>query len=239
MGDALAGGVNMENQEAFVHGLNSGNTREHKVRAFLAKPPKRAAKLIMAAAGEEETKALVLGEWQREEVVPALSTDIIERLEEHAQEVGGAVECQLIYFDKDGAQVQALMLKRQASQIETATDLAMKSVQGDARSLVVQAQVQSLAVQKLYLSSMSQVLVVSQQIAGRANDQAEGYLRRIVDLEHENERLKEALCALEEMAAAEGPAKATSPAQEEALGLLKQLVPVLMAKLLAPSAAAA
>jgi len=230
----------MENQESFVHGLNSGNTREHKVRTFLAKPPKRATRLLMAA-GAEDGNTIVLGEWQRDEVVPAISVDILERLEEHAKEVGGAVECQLMYFDKDGQQIQAMMLKRQASQIESATDLALQSVQGDARSLVVQAQVQSLAVQKLYLSSMAQVLNVSQQIAGRANDQAEGFMRRILELETENEQLKDALRAANELAAHEGAPGPMSPAQEEALAMFKQLAPLLLQRLLSagPAAAAA
>ena len=74
--------------------VQSPNTREHKVRTFLSKPPKRAHKLVMSAAAEEGT-SIVLGEWQRDECVPTLSTYILELLEEHAQEMGGAVACTL------------------------------------------------------------------------------------------------------------------------------------------------
>ena len=213
----------------------TSNTREHKIKAFLAKPPKRAERLWMMAAVDEEERARLLGEWQRNECVPELAPLIVEKLEEHAQEMGGAVTCELSYRDKDGNACGSMMLKRQASQIENASDMALASVQGDARSLVVQAQAQSLLVQKLYVGGMGQVLAMNKEIAERADSQAHRYLRRVVELEHEVDALKEALSAAEEIAAAQGPDGTpgqVGEAQMRALKLFETLAPVLLNRLL-------
>lgn len=220
----------------------SPNTREHKIKAFLAKPPKRADRLWMLAASDNDdgpAQARMLAEWTRTECVPELAGVILERLEEHAQEMGGAVTCELSYRDKDGNACGSMVLKRQASQIESQADLALASIQGDARSLVVQAQAQSLMLQKLYVGAMGGVLAYSKDQAERAESQAHRYLRRIVELEHECDNLKDALRVAEEVAAAAGPdgSTAVSEAQGRALKMLETFAPLLMARLLGPGQA--
>ncbi len=221
----------------FIPGITSGNTREHKIRTFLSKPPQRAKRLVHTASTDEGSP-LTLGEWQREEVLPTLSTLIIEQLEEYATEMGGAVTSMLTYLDSDARPCTSLVLKRQANHIASGADLALESVQGDARSLVVQAQAQSLLVQRLYLGSMQGVLAASQAIAARANDQAEDYRRRIHELEHERDELITALRTAEEMMVAaaacgegEEPPPLT-PAQAEVVSFLKQVAPLIVQRLL-------
>ncbi len=224
--------------EAFPDANTSGNTRETKIKTFLAKPPKRYVRLVLTAK-DEEGDARVLQEWQKDEVRPELSSHILDVLADYATEVGGAVKANLIYLSEAGAEVASMPLNLQASKLDTPVDAMMATVQGDGRSLVVQAQVQSLAIQKLYLNSIGQVLSVSQSVASRAHDQAEGYLRRIVELEHELSQYKDALAAAEAVAAAanpDGEPGAVTETQQRMLRFLEAVVPTLMTKLLTPGA---
>lgn len=223
--------------EAFPDSNTSGNTRETKVKTFLSKPPKRFVRLVMAAK-DEEGDARVLAEWQKEEVRPELTSHILDVLADYATEVGGAVRAHLIYLAADGAEITSMLLNLQANKIETPLDAMQASVQGDSRSLVVQAQVQSLAIQKMYLVGAGQLLSMSQAVAQRANDQAEGYLRRIVALEFELDQLKEALRVAESIASAMNPESGESgpiaETQQRMLKLLEAVIPTVVQRLMAP-----
>lgn len=220
-------------------GINSGNTREHKVRSFLAKPPKLALKLCMLAFVDEGSP-VQLHEWQREEVLPALAADILSMLDEHAQEMGGSVQCTLTYVDEAGKQLGTMVLKRQASHIapQDGAELTATVLQGDAKSLVVAAQAQSLQVQRLYLSSMAGVLAASERLANRAEDAVGDLQKRIARLEVENETLRQAVAYAEAMAASGEVATPTTEAQSAALKMLEQMAPLIMQRLLSPTAPA-
>lgn len=212
-------------------GINSGNTREHKVRAFLAKPPKKAAKLVMHAS-EAEGSLLQLAEWEREEVLPALAPEILVLLDDHATEMGGSVQCTLAYLDAHGVVIGTMVLKRQSNHIENGAELQAAMLAGDSKSLVVQAQAQSLQVQRMYLSSMAGVLAASERLAAREEDRVNELQRRVARLELENEALKTALAQAEALVAAGDAGEPINAAQSQALDLLKQLAPLLMQRLL-------
>jgi hypothetical protein len=223
--------------EDILPGVNSANTRVHKVRAFLAKPPKKAAKLVMHASVSDGSP-LQLSEWERDQLLPALAPEIVQLLEEHAEEMGGSVQCTLTYEDGEGKSLGTLPLRRQATHIENGAQLTAAMVAGDAQSLVVAAQAQSLQLQRLYMASMSGVLAASERLATREEDRVNLLQRQLAKLEVENEALRAALAQAEAFVAASDAGEPINAAQSQALELLKQLAPLLMQKLLSPGVAA-
>lgn len=216
--------------------LGGNNSRERKLKQFLAKPPKRAIKLVQYVAADEHTQALQLGEWEVSEVAPVLCAEILDRLESHAIEVGGVVVVHLTWIDKEGGACGSHVLKRQANHVESGEDTLRAATAGDSRSVIVAATAQSLATQRLYLQGIEGVMAKYERIAERDDEAVRKYLRRIAELEMQNEQLREALMAAEEICVS--PQKPATDAQERVLKMCEALAPMLVQRLLASSAAA-
>lgn len=216
--------------------IGTANSRERTVKKFLEKPPARAVVLTMLADDDEDGGSVKLGEWPRAECTPVLAYDILEKLEEHAKEVGGAVRCELRYVDADGQSVASKVIKRQANHIESSEDVTRAAMQGDQRSVVVLANAQSLATQRMYTQAMAGVLEKYESIATRSNEENSRLYQRIAELELENKGLKELLAAAEEVARQGGEegSTPTSEAQERVLKMFEAMAPHLIQRLLVP-----
>ena len=80
-----------------------------QLKRWLAKPPKSAQRLdLISRAGQEES---VLDSWDRGAVTPDLAAPIVADIQEHADELGQSVECQLRWHDADGAPSTTRTLK--------------------------------------------------------------------------------------------------------------------------------
>lgn len=205
---------------------------------FLAKPPTRAKKLVMVASNEEN-EVVSLGEWEKAEVAPILADSILELLDGHAQEMTGAVQATLRYLDAEDSKVTECVIKRQATHIENSEEVAKAIMQGDNRSVVVLANAQSLAVQRLYTQATAGAVHALTSALERSEQSAERSHRRTAELEAENAGLRQTIIELEGLLQqtpdGEAPT-ATTQAQERALKLLEQFAPLLMQKMLAASA---
>jgi hypothetical protein len=231
----------MEDGE-FLPGVNTGNTREGIIKAFLSKPPKRTHKLVMfasVAAGDP----VVLAEWERDEIVPLLAGTIVDRLEEHAVEVGGVVHCTLTFEDQNGKALATKVIKRQSNHVENERELVVKSLQGDPTALVVQAQLTMERMGRLYMGGIATSMGQNERNSERMAAMLDRAMARLEKVEDERDQLRDALQELENIVRArdaEGGAESSpiSETQARAIGLLEKLVPVLLQRMLAPSAVA-
>lgn len=221
--------------ETTLNGVNSHNTREYKIKAFLAKPPARAVMLLLSASASEGT-VMTLGEWERSEVAPMLAPTILESLDQHALELRSQVKAVLSWNDESGAQVKAMVLNRQASHITEPQELVMRSLQGDAGSLVLQAQRQQENMSRLYMSGIHGTMTMNERMADRALALLEAQTTRLATLERENGDLKAALLELQSMLEAReaGESTETSEAQAKAMKLVEQFAPLILQRLMTP-----
>lgn len=227
-------------EEQQLTGVNTTNTREYKIKQFLAKPPARAHFLTFKAQVNEGTE-MALGEWEKHEVAPVLALTLVEMLDHHAVELGGVVHAVLAWCDANGAQVKAMPLQRQATHITEPRELVARSLQGDATSLVLQAQRQQEVMSRVYMAGINSTLSMHERMADRAMGLLDAQTSRLAKLEQENAELRGALqelqALLEAREAGAEPSE-TSEAQLRALKLVEQFAPMLVARLLAPPVAA-
>ena len=209
------------------------STKEWKVRRFLAKPPRRAERLVLLVAAEAGD-AMALAEYEVDAARPELAPAIVQALEDHATEVGHAVEARLVFCDAEGKPVTQLAMRREGPPITNSAELTDAVMKGDARSLVAIASTQSLALQKLYMSGMKDALDSAMRLGERHEEQVERLVRKQVELEKELADLRDALLAAEMLVASPPAEAAVSETQERALKLLESMAPVLIQKLLSP-----
>jgi hypothetical protein len=222
-----------------IPGVNSANSRRRKVQVFLQKPPKGATTLTMMAAQQSgDGGVLQLGEWEKEDVVPELADEILTKLDEHATEMGGSIQCTLTFTNTAGKALATHVLKRQSNHVENPLDgaeLTARMLAGDNQAERVHATASSLALQKVYMSGIVNLMGFQERAAERAELQNVELRKQVARLEVErdslNRELAEASAAILAMQGGD-EGEAPSPAQVEALGLLKQVMPLLMARLM-------
>lgn len=224
--------------------IASANTRSYKVKAFLAKPPKRAAFLRLVAAGEEDEAQVPLGEWQEGEIVPELALEILELLDGHALEMQTHITANLSYVDQTGKIVRSMVLKRQGNHVVgegtglLGPEEMNSQLTGDARSQAQSAQRHLEVMGRVYMAGIASLLTHSERIVQRQAEMLETLAsrlgraeRRIDAKEAEVMELVEVLQQLQESSADK-----QNPAMERAWSLFERLAPTLMQQVLSGAA---
>lgn len=211
------------------HLIGANNSRERKLKAFLAKPPRGAALLRMVA--DVDGAPIRLGEWVIDVVAPSLAGEVLEKLDSHAAECGGVVSVVLSFLSKDGEGLASHVMRRQSSHLTDTEALSQSVMSGDGRGVVSAATAMSIASQRLYMQGMQGLLANYQSVAERDAAAYERLLERCLRAESERDQFREALQQLE---ACVSQPDASAP-QDRVVRILEPLIPVIMQRLLVSS----
>lgn len=208
-------------------GTFAPNKRSETIKRTLAKPPKRAAFLVLFALGAEQP--LTLGEWTRDEVLPLLAGEIELRLVEHAEQAGiHESRFALTFLDEARNQIQSTPLRHRPSTGDAAADVQLQ-LDGSGPSQLAQTQF-LVAQQFRYLEVMQRGLLTAQAqqqssllaVIERLSEREAEALKLLDEARAEADALREAL--------AQRDVPAESPSQERAVALLEKVVPLALAQ---------
>lgn len=199
-----------------------------QLRRYLSKPPKGALELVLVT---RESLPMFLGRWSVEDVAPALAEQIQESVDNYVAN-GGACDVRAVFTD--GAKP---LLERGVS--PTPTDDGAEPFfkpSGDTMSQATNAQRHLEAVMR---QTLQQQAMMNQTFRDVIRD----VLAQNTELrKHEAEARERALRLERELYEAAAAAPAATPdeqmaqGQQQALELLKPLLPIIAQKLLAPAA---
>jgi len=160
------------------------NTKFHKVRSFLVRPPRTAALLHLLTLDDDAP--ITLGTWEDKETwAPSLAAEVVACMEAHVtEEPSGFVRCKLAFVNIDGKELKALRLvHRQDVGPQSQYMSQPGELSGTSQSMVIQAQKHVEMALRLMAESQIKVLAQSQQITQHACDVANMLATRLAESE--------------------------------------------------------
>lgn len=208
----------------------SEGSREEQVRKWLSKPADGATQLTVAVR-TEMGEPLEAGTYSVKEVAGVEGArTVMDAMNSYALASGPGVYTFALQWADDAGKRRGMAKPVQVSggavqELENAAQL----IAGDQRSLVSLAQVQSLAVQKLYLSAMPQVLSMLTDVV-----RIQGEVMKALGKDYNEVRRQRDAAESEVATSVAVEESETKTAEAEAVKIVQQLVPLVGQAILAP-----
>lgn len=211
------------------------NTKIHKVRAFLVRPPRTAAMLQLVTLDDDSP--ITLGQWEDKDTwTPALAAEVVACMEAHVtEEPSGFVRCKISFTNVDGRELKALRLVHRQDTGAQSQYMSMPGeLSGTSQSQVIQAQKHVEMALRLMAESQIKVLAQSQQITQHACDVANMLAtrlaeseRRAVDADARTAEFRD----LAEKLAGNAPAEEKEKGLEDFMKIVQPMLPYVMTAL--------
>lgn len=158
--------------QAVIPGINTGNTRERRIRSFLVNVPKRATRLVLVAPSDEDGPT-PLAEWSADEVHEELEPLITQALDEYAsdEDAGNETRVTLAFVDEAGEPVKVLRLQaRKRDVLASAAALGAGIRPGtNAATALQQSQAQQLNMHKLEIAAIVTTMQQGERLLERSD----------------------------------------------------------------------
>jgi len=158
-------------------------TRSYKIRAFLAKPPKRAECLRLHTEGEDTE--LTVGVWEdREAWRPELAAEIQTAAETHAyDESASVVRLKLVFEDASKHELKGIRIVHKNEDNPAQLMSAASELTGSQTSQVMQAQRHMEALMRLVMDSQVKIIAQQRETTQHALDMCASLAARIAETE--------------------------------------------------------
>lgn len=199
-----------------------------QLRRYLAKPPKGAVELVLVT---RESMPMFLGRWAIDDVAPALADTVQESVDNYVAN-GGACDVRAVYTDG-----QRTIVERHVS--PSATEDGAEPYfkpSGDTMSQATNAQRHLEAVMRQTLQQQAMMNQTFRDVIRDVLAQNTELRKHEADARERALRLERELYEAAAAAPAVTPDEQMAQGQQQALELLKPLLPIIAQKLLTPAA---
>ncbi len=181
-----------------VPGVNSGNSRETRVRNFINRMPGQAVRLVLSAE-REDAGPMVLLDWPREAVVEDLAPVVLQTLQDHMLDTEQLeVVAVLAFVDSADRVCASMTLKDRARDLTQQLQDMPMGLGTSTRDQVAQQMQQNERMHRLYIAGQATLQQHQLAFVDRATGMNERLIERLATLE---ERLSEKEAELDALAA--------------------------------------
>jgi hypothetical protein len=218
-------------------------TRPPAIKRFLAKPPKQAHKMTLAANAVGTDATVTLATWPvDEELVPGLCDEILQCIDEHAAEMNAAICAVLTYWTASDNKLTERVINRANPNTLKSESLGSTGAQltGDYTAQAVQAQKHLEVVMRMTLQNMDRMFQLQQRSTEHVMELCDNLAQRVVESDRRADRAAQerdaAVETIQAMEEARGEDSEVSANQARIIQMLQPVIASVVAKALAPSA---
>jgi hypothetical protein len=217
-------------------------TRPHAIKRFLAKPPKNAHKMTLAANAVGTDATVTLATWAvDDELVPGLCDEILQSLDDHAGEMNAAICAVLTYWTATDVKLTERVINRANPNTGKAESLGSTGAQltGDYTAQAVQAQKHLEVVMRMTLQNLDRMFALQQRSTEHVMDLCDNLAQRVIESDRRAERAAQerdqANDVIQAMEAERGEDSEVSASQARIIQMLQPVIASVVAKALVPA----
>lgn len=202
-------------------------TQTHTIRAFLAKPPRKSAELVLRTLDDDAE--IVISRYEEQmDWRPSLAEEILALAEGHAQtEQVPVARLKLQFVDDQGTELKAIRVIVRSNVDASPYDSRGADLTGTSASQVIQAQKHAETMVRLMAQTTAQCMSQAKELCDQATSMAGMFAERLTAAEarvaDSDARMREAMDAAQRVQSAESPEE-----KEEGLAKFVQIVQPLL-----------